>query len=660
MEKPSEFTNDPRGYAKRWTAEFSAARKFLRVFQEDGDKIVDRFLDQNKSDLSGFDSSLRLNLFFSNIVTLKSMLFGKLPTVDVSRTFNDADDDEARVASLMLTRILNQDIQEEGEDYASVMRQALEDRLLPGSGNMRLRFQAETQMQITPAITDPTTGMELAPAVEQEIVTDVWTESVYTHWKDILYSPARTYGELRWKAFRAFMDRDALVKRFGEEKGKLVPLKSKGPLDENKSSEAGNTPWMQAEVWEIWDKINKQVCYFVEGMDETLECGAPPLELDGFWPDPPPMMANTTTSKFIARADFMLAKSLYDEIDNLQTRITILTDACKLVGVYDKGSEGVQRILNEGVESQLIPIDSWAAFAEKGGMKGAIDWLPIEQVVIVIEKLQQVQGIKIQQLYEVTGLADILRGAAQAGASATQDRLKAQFASIRVQALQDEFARFASDAQKIKVNIISKHYPPEQIMLQSNIKYAADGSNQQLIDGAIKLIKDGNLSKWRILVKPETLAMADYAQLKLDRTDFIMSISQFMQSAAPLTEQAPQATPLLLQLLKWGLAGFKGAQEVEGIIDQAVEAMKQNPPGDKPDPAVQKAQAEMQAKMQEAQMKAQQSQQEHQMEMQRMMLEMKQDREKHALEMQALLAKLQGTIVGEAMRARTAAAGDNK
>jgi len=659
MDKPTEFTNDPAGQARRWTAEFSAARKFVENFHKDGDKIVNRFLDCEEG-VSPENPDVRLNLFFSNIVTLKSMLYGKLPKVEVSRTSADPDDDVARVASLMLTRILNQDIQEEGEDYATVMRSCLEDRLLPGMGSCRLRYQADIQKTTKPAITDPITGKELAPAVEREIVADTWTETIYTHWKDQLWSPARTYSELRWKAFRAFMNKKKLIERFGEDAAKKVPMKSKGPLDDDKSKQVGDTPWMQAEVWEIWDKENKQVCYFVEGMEETLECGPPPLELDGFWPDPPPMMANVTTSKYIPRADYMLAKSLYEDIDNLQMRIALLTDACKAVGVYDKNEEGIQRLLQEGVENQLIPVDSWAALAEKGGIKGAVDWLPIEQVANVLQILQGVQAAKIQQLYEVTGLADILRGAAQAGASATQDRLKAQFASIRVQALQDEFARFASDAQKIKVNIIAKYYPPEQIILQSNIANTPDGKNQPLLEQAIQLIKTMNLAKWRIQIKPETLAIADYAQLKADRTDFINAVSLFMQSAGRLIESAPQATPYLLHMLKWGVAGFRGAQEIEGVLDQAIDVATKNPPGEKPDPQMQKVQAELQKSQMEAQAKMQQSAQEHQMEMQRMALEMKQDREKHALEIQKLMMQLRNTVVGESLRAQTAAAGDSE
>src|SRR5882762_3981568 len=147
------------------------------------------------------------------------------------------------------------------------------------------------------------------------------------------------------------------------------------------------------------------------------------------WPDPPPFIANATTSKYMPRSDYSIAKDLYREIDKLQTRISLLTDACKLVGIYDKSQEGIKRIFTEGVENDLIPVDNWAMFAEKQGLKGCIDWVPIEAVVNAIEILTTKQSEKIQQLYQVTGMNDIMRGSAQSNArtSATRDQLEASY-----------------------------------------------------------------------------------------------------------------------------------------------------------------------------------------------------------------------------------------
>jgi hypothetical protein len=319
----------------------------------------------------------------------------------------------------------------------------------------------------------------------------------------------------------------------------------------------------------------------------------------------------------------------------------MLTRACKLVGVYDKQQEGVRRMFTEGVENDLIPIDNWAMFSEKQGLVGVVQWLPLKDIVEAVQILTEKQTEKISKLYQITGMNDIMRGAAQAGTarvSATQRQLEANYGSIRIEALQNDFARFVSDLQALKVEIIAKHFQPYCIIQQSNIMATPDA---QMADQAIQLIKAPGAARWRITVRPETLAIADYAQLKQERTEYMMGVAQFMQSAAPLVEMKPEAAPFMMKLMKWGLAGFRGSNEVEGIVDQAVTAMEKAPPEQKPDPAAQKAQAEIQ----KMQMEMQMSQQEHAAKMKGDQMKMQGDfalqQQKMQLEIQKMQAELQ-------------------
>jgi hypothetical protein len=520
-ERENEFEDSPTGWAKRWQVEMAASRKFLKPYHKQAEKVFNRFLDERKSGTSEGDSigdfTTRLNLFHSNITTLQSMLYGRIPKVDVDRRYADQDDDVARVAAEIVQRILNTDIESAGEDYSYVLRSSLGDRLVGGLGTARVKYDYKSAQQEVPPKIDPVTGEELAPGYTDEVIEDEWADPIYVHWRDVMWSPARTWAEIRWRAYRVYMTRDELIARFGEDLGKAVPLNSKGAyFDNEKTGKQRDEVWDQAEVWEIWDKQNKKVFWYVEGYDRILDMKDDILELEGFFPEPPPMMANLTTNKYIPKPDFIIAQDLYNQIDILETRISLLTEACKCVGVYEKGNDGVQRLLMEGVENQLVPVDNWAAFSEKGGMKGAVDWLPIEQVAQTIEILTNKQTEKINQLYQVTGMSDILRGASDPRTSATAESAKAKFASIRVQALQDEFARFASDLMRIKAEIISKHYQEYCILQQSNIEHTPDA---EMAQQAIQLIKDPSTSRWRIVVKPESLAMVDMAQMQQERVE---------------------------------------------------------------------------------------------------------------------------------------------
>lgn len=623
-----QYEDTPRGWADKWKDEFAAAKPQTEKFHKAADKVFKIFLGEiGLKDDRVIDE--QLNLYYANIVTLQSIIFGNLPKAEVDRTFADANDESARVAAEILERMLNQDIQDPGNDFRSILEQSISDRLIPGLGCGRVKYDCTIETREipntgSPAINHPTTGQEIiaaVPAQQEEYKSEEWVDTIYTHWKDFKWSPTRTHAEIRWKAFRSYMTKAELEKRFGpppveegqedeppeDEEGSTdnldinaIPMTSKGPFGKGATGKDDVKQVVpQAEVWEIWNKDDKKVYWYVEDFDQILDVKDDPLELRQFWPDAPPMIANATTNRYMPKSDYAMAQDLYASVDVLQQRISRLTEACKLVGVYDKSNDEIKRLFQEGVENQLIPVDNWAMFAEKGGLEGTIQWLPIEAVTTVIKTLTELQQAKIQQLYELTGMADILRGASQqAYTSAEETKAKTLFASVRVQKIQNEFAEWVATLQNLKAEIICKHFSPENIIKQSNIMMTMDGGAAQ---NAITFMQRDDSIQFRIRVQPESMAMADYAQLKQDRTDFLQAISQFMQSAQPLIQMDQGTLPLLLQLLRWGLAGFKGAQEIQGIMDQAVKAatnQAKQPKQDKPDPKLMAIQAETQAKIQ--------------------------------------------------------------
>lgn len=619
---------------EKWNKELAYAQSKFEPFHKQAEKSVEKFLDKK-----GEKGANTLNLYHANVTTLKAMLFGRTPKVDVDRRYADANDDSARVAGEIITRILNADVNEPGDDFSLVLRNNLDDRLLAGLGCARLRYDFEKEEVQVAAQIDPTTGVELAPAYTEKRIKEEWVDTVYVHWKDVLWNPCRFWSEVRWIAFRGYYDRKELIEMYGE-KGRDIPLNAESPL-KGEDSKKEDT-FSKAEVWEIWCKDSGQVYHFVKGHTECPKYGPPPLELDDFFPLPIPMMSNTTTSEMIPKPDYSMSCKLYEDIDILQERIDLLTEACKLVGVYDKNSPDVKRLLTEGVENQLIPVDNWAMFAEKQGLAGVIQWLPLKDVVAAVDTLSVKQTEKINQLYQVTGMSDILRGGGDPRASATQDGLKAKFASVRIQSMQDEFARFASDLQKLKFEIISKYFQPETIMMASNIMSTVDAD---AVPGAIELIKNWEATTWKINVAPETLAMVDFSQLRQERTEYIDALGIFLQSAAPIAEKFPEASPVLLELLKWGLAGFKGSRQIEGVLDKAVAAMmKQMGAPKPPDPEVMKMQEEFKLKQQESQQKLQlaqqQGQQKIQQQQQEFQLSMQQMMAEFSMKMKELQAKL--------------------
>lgn len=601
LESRDDFEDNPKGQYKYWQIELSASERNLRGFVRQGNDIIRRFLaDSPASRLGDIDTGgagqFLMNLFYANVTTLEATLYGSVPRIDVSRRYADPKDDVGRVASVMMERLLNNDIAENGTETENVLRGGLNDRLTVGLGCARVRYTAQfTDMD----------GQEVM------LGEDALTE--YVHWRDVRWGWARSFSEVPWVAFRAYMTKDEAVERFGEDEAKRLTYNVQQALsddDDTFSADDNESAWMKAEVWEIWDKSKRQVAWVSIGYDKVLDTKQDPLELKGFFPCPPFFIANATSTLYVPTADYHMAQDLYNEIDKLQTRISIITDAVKVVGVYDSTNGEIARMLKEGTDNDLIPVENWALFSEKGGIQGQVDWFPIGDVVSALTQLIQIRDQTIGMLQQVTGMSDLMRGElSNQYEGVGQTQMKAQHGSIRIQALQDQFAQYATDLMQIKAEVIARHWSPETIVKRSNAQRLCE-ADQRLVGPALELIQKPEEAKLSIKIRPESVAMTDYAKLKNERTEFINALSMFMQSAAPLTEQDPDTTPYLLKLLQWGLAGFKGASEIEGVLDKAIEESeerrqkaKEQPP-EKP-PEVQVAEMEQQHQMQLEQTKQQ-------------------------------------------------------
>jgi hypothetical protein len=610
-----------------WGTEIEAAEKELKKFHERGGMVTRRFLDERDALLTDMKW---FNIFYANTNILESALYAQLPKPSVSRKYTDHNDDVARVAALIIERCITQDLDDPTDNLDATLRHCVQDRLVPGLSVAWLRLETDTEEYSVP----PTPGSDTAEAETLQRITDQRVCVDYVFWKDFLWSPCRVWEERRWVGRKAYMDRDELIERFGEEKGNACPLNFSVVRmgDSNQDSTPKEMVLKQAVVYEIWDRMTKKVIWYVKGLGYLLDEKDDFLKLTGFEPCPRPMLANVSTSNTTPRPDYYMIQDQYSELDTVNNRISRLVQACKVVGVYDKSAIGISRMLTEGFDNQLIPVDNWAMFAEKGGVKGAIDWLPLEQVVTALRELNAAREVIKGQIYELTGIADIVRGASKASETLGAQQIKAQFASVRIKKLQDEVARFAADIMRIKAEIMVRHFTPEQLIKKSNV--LATG-NDEYVGPAMELLSSEEGFEWRITVNADTLAQADYAMEKQDRIDMMTTMGKFMQGMIPMLQQAPKSAPLMLNLMKWAIAGFKNADDIEGMLDKELTMLEQEaqqpPASPPPSPEEVKAKSEQQ----KMQMEMQQDQQAHALEMQKAQMEMQQEQQRLQMELMA-------------------------
>ena len=650
---------EPEGVYKRWQEEITYAEKEMQKFWKSARLTIRRYID----DRDATEVSRKwYNVFYTNVGIMEASLYDKTPEISVSRRFYDSTDDVARVAGNILERCVNQDMEDACSDFDMVMRHAVFDRLVPGLACAWLRL--ENTMERIDGQFDPETKVPLQRLVDQKVAID------WVFYEDFLWSPCRVWEERRWVARKVYMTRDQLVERFGSKKGRQVPLSKQSQVDANlpSNNSPSNVVLQRGGVYEIWDREARKVIWFAKGMTTILEERADFLTLRNgrFEPCPKPLFANLTTSNCVPKPDFAMIQDQYNELDEVNNRISLLIIACKVVGVYDKSADGVQRMLLEGSDNMLIPVDNWAMFAEKGGIKGQVDFFPLDMVVTALNQLQaHREALKIQ-IDMLTGISDIVRGSTKASETLGAQELKAKYASVRIQRLQQDVTRFAEEILQIKADIICQHFAPEQIVKMANVENM-DENDRQFVKPAMDIIlSDGDELDWRVTVQANSMAIVDYAAQKQERSEFMNSVATFLQSASTVGQGAPQLVPLMLELLQFGVTGFRISKDIEGTFDKYVkefrdelEARKNAPPP--PDPAQQKMQAEIgkmqveaqlrqqeavveqQRKQQEAVAEEQRKQQEFQTQMsqqqQQFLLDMRQQQQEFALKMQQMMVE---------------------
>jgi len=623
------------------------------------DRIVKKYKDDSRYDRN---PNARFNILWSNVQTIQPAIFARLPRPDVSRRFRD-NDPIGRVASLMLERALEFEIEHYG-DYKSAMNNAVLDRLLGGRGVAWVRYEPHI---VGEEANEPDDGLEVTEdSDEAETPEAMDTESQerieyeccpvdYVHWKDFGHTIARTWEEVTAVWRRVYMSRPALCERFGEELGYKIPLDTQP--DDLKQSYKTNDGVYEALIYEIWDKETGKVLWISKSLGKILDERDDPLGLENFWPCPKPLYSTLTTDSLEPIPDFVIYQDQARELDVLCDRIDGLINALKVRGVYDASASELQRLFSEGENNTMIPVNNWMAFAEKQGMKGAIDLVDLTPFASALmscyQAMEQVKG----QIYELMGIADIQRGQTDPNETLGAQIIKSNNAAGRLKTQQHAVVDFATSLLCIKAQIICNHFTDDTLVKISGAMQLSD-ADKQLIPQALELLRNEASKNFRIEVTSDSMIYQDEQQEKADRTAFLAAVGQFVSMALPTAQAAPEMTPMLLEMLKFGVTAFKAGKQLEGIIDQTADDMKkqyeQNKGQPKPPPVeIQKAQMDAQGKMQQLQMTAQLEQaklqgqmelekakQEYQAQENQLKFQLEAQRNQSDLEMQAKVAQM--------------------
>ena len=570
------------------------------------DKILRRYRDERQ--VNSMQS--RYNMLWANVSTLKAATFSRMPKADVSRRFKD-NDPVGRVASMILERAMDFEITHYG-DLKHCLESSVFDRFLGGRGSAWVRYEPKIESQDYGISEQNEESEESAEYLDSEAAP-----VDYVHWKDFGHEPARTWDEVNRVWRKVYMTRKALVDRFGEELGNKVPLDSSPDDQKYKDSDGIGKKGL---VIELWDRETKKVLWISKSLNQILDERDDPLQLEEFFPCPKPLYATVTNETLVPIPDFTLYQDQANALDVLSTRISGLIDALKVRGVYDASEPTLQRLFTEGENNTLIPVKNWPAFSEKQGLRGAIDIVDITPIAMALKNAYEAMAQLKQEIYDITGISDIIRGQSNVIETATSAQIKSQFASLRLKEYQDGVAFYASNILKLKAQIICGQFQPETLVKIGGVSQLSP-DDQALVPQAIAMLKDNPMRTFRIEVATDSMLYQDEQREKEDRVAFLGAVGQFLERATQASQgMPPEATPLLMDLLKFGVTGYRVGRVLEGEFDNVADAIKEQakqPKQPKQDPEMMKIQMEAQSRQAELQNETQMRQQEIQLETQK-------------------------------------------
>jgi len=591
------------GLVRLWLEAIALSEKTEEDWRKRASDAIDIYRDAEKD-----RKAKRFNILHTNTETLAPALYNSVPTPDVRPRYMAGNPLDKQVAQV-IERALSFSI--DTYDFNSVMEDAVKDRLLPGRAVSRVRYEPKFDDQ----------GNVAYEAVTCEPV----------EWADFRIGPARVWSKTPWIAFRHYLTREQVM-ALNEKIGATIPLDSR--VDGLKKDDDDNrTPdvFKRLAVWEIWDKEAKEILFIAPSYKlGPLKKDPDPLGLEGFFCIPRPMLAIETPDTQVPIEPFRIYKDQAEELDLVTRRITAITRVMKVRGIYASPMANAFSQMSSAKDGDFVPADNIEQFMQ-GGLDNAIWQWPIEVASAVLERLYLARDQIKATIFEITGVADVMRGQTDSNETLGAQQLKAQWGSLRLQKQQGDVQRYARDLLRLKAEIICTKFGAQTLSMISGIQVTPEME---------QILRSDLMRAYRIDIETDSTIQADVQKAQQQAGQFIQGAGTFFQAIGPAVQTGAMPPDVAIKLFMGLARPFKLGKQAEDALDKweqettaKLEQQKQQPPQEPPpDPAVVKAQMDMQAKQAELQQSGQIEGQRLQMEAQVKAEELAIERERLALE----------------------------
>ena len=467
----------------------------------------------------------------------------------------------------------------------------------------------------------------------------------FKHRKDFLHSISRNWREVTWVAAASYLTRAEARERFKATSGDEYQ-RAEYKVDKDTKEVGGADNRERAKFWEIWDKNDRRVIWVSEGCEFVLDEDDPHLDLRGFFPCPKPAYGTCQRGSLVPVPDVLQYKDQLEEINLLTSRIHALSDALEVKGFYPAGGAELGDAIQAAIKTKtpgrvLVPIANWAAF---GGTKDVIIWLPIDVIAQTITQCVALRKQIIDDIYQIMGLSDIMRGSTSPEETLGAQQLKSQYGSTRIRDKQQEMVRIARDLVEITSEIITEKFAdatiiemsqtqlPTNAMVEKQVKAIQKqmGDQQKALDMAMKLpqvqqqmqanpegmqqaqqqfgqlmesgqaaikkiaesptidqvlqlLSDCRTKSFVLDIETDSTIIPNEQQEKQQRTEFIGVLAQLMPQLTQMYMADPHTAEFAGDILKFATAPFRAGRSLDSSINNMVEMLKEKADQPRPD-----------------------------------------------------------------------------
>lgn len=562
-----------------WLDKISQAEERLRPWRTNSKKIVKRYRGHDEEQ----NSDNRFNLHWSNVELFSATVYNRTPKPEVERRWKDSGDPVSRDLAEIMQASLQFNIDAPENDFDGIMERVMTDFGNTGFGQIRLKYKPyfeegpPTHLPVDVTAEYDARGEVVNVARDQEgqIVEEYQTgpEGAYIEgepeenlvyeevgmefvpWYRFIWdTDATQWEEVEWCAIRYELTKAQIEKQFGKKVAKNIKYEGKQP-DEREL--IGN----KAVVYEVFDKVTRTWLVVSNDYKENkgvIEREKDPWELESFFPFPKPLFATITSDKMIPVPYYLIVQDLFEELDETQRRINHLISMLKVRGFYDSslGDEFANVLRND--DGHLEPITNWAGIVDQNNGKVPFTIMEIGEIYGALQELRNQRMDIKNQIYEVSGFSDIIRGNTRASETATAQEIKKEYATLRMNRHIKNVNRFVRDVVRIMGELIAEHFQPETIQLITG---------QAVSPEMMETLRNDIQRAYKIDIEIDSMLAENEELEQQGRMDFLNAVAQFVGGVMPMLQAGMIDPAAAKELVMFAARSFKRGRKLERVLE---------------------------------------------------------------------------------------------